>query len=112
MHLGIERLAQVMSPENGVDERVDWAAARVRWGTGFPEDYQAFMAVFGSGSIGHEMDIFPPVPVGTTMVGSMADGTAEARHTWEREGGRAVLDVDPESILSWGGRPVPTCCAG
>ncbi|MFB7380372.1 SMI1/KNR4 family protein [Kitasatospora purpeofusca] len=102
MHLGIERLAQVMSPENGADEQVDWAAARVSWGTTFPRDYQAFMAVFGSGSVSDEMDVFSPAPVGTTMVGSMADGTTDARYAWEVEGGRAALDVDPENILSWG----------
>ncbi|WP_406194679.1 SMI1/KNR4 family protein [Kitasatospora sp. NBC_01560] len=102
MHLGIERLAQVMSPENGADERVDWAAAGTSWGTTFPKDYRAFTAVFGSGSVSDEMDLLAPAPVGSTLVASMADVTADARYACETEGGRAALDVGPDHILAWG----------
>ncbi|WP_145796928.1 SMI1/KNR4 family protein [Kitasatospora atroaurantiaca] len=91
-----------MPPENGADERADWAAARVSWGVTFPEDYRAFMAAYGNGSISDEADILAPAPVGTTLVASMADVTADARHVWEMVGGRDVLDVDPNHILAWG----------
>ncbi|WP_431683420.1 SMI1/KNR4 family protein [Kitasatospora sp. KL5] len=91
-----------MSSEHGAGERADWAAALVSWGVTFPEDYRAFMAVYGSGSISDEADILTPVLVETTLVASMADVTADARHVWEMEGGRAVLDVDPNRILAWG----------
>ncbi|MFC8451288.1 SMI1/KNR4 family protein [Kitasatospora sp. NPDC057223] len=102
MHLGIERLSQILSPENGADERVDWAAARVSWGADFPEDYRAFMAVFGSGSVSDEMDILAPAPVGSSLVASMAEVTADARHAWAMEGRLSDLDVDPDHILPWG----------
>ncbi|MFD4908803.1 hypothetical protein [Kitasatospora purpeofusca] len=67
-----------MSPEHGADERVDWAAARASRGVDFPEDYRAFMALYGSGSISDEAEILAPALVGTTLVSSMADTTADA----------------------------------
>ncbi|MFB8200473.1 SMI1/KNR4 family protein [Kitasatospora purpeofusca] len=107
MHPGIERLSKVMSPEHGADEQVDWAAARARWGVAFPEDYRAFMAVYGSGSISDEADILAPAPVGTILVASMAEETADARRLWQAEGGPAALDVDPNHILAWGATSGP-----
>lgn len=102
MHAGIEELTQVMSPQHGADERVDWAAARVSWGVAFPEDYRAFMAVYGSGAIGDEVEVLAPAPVATALVASMEGVTGDARAVWQAEGGRAVLDVDPNHILAWG----------
>ncbi|MEK2494047.1 SMI1/KNR4 family protein [Kitasatospora purpeofusca] len=107
MHPGIGRLGKATSPEHGADERVDRAAARARWGVDFPTDYRAFMAVYGGGSISDEAVVLAPAPVGTTLVASMADTTADARHLWVTEGGRAVLDVDPEHILAWGATSGP-----
>ncbi|GAA2753008.1 SMI1/KNR4 family protein [Kitasatospora cinereorecta] len=107
MHAGIERLTRVMSPQYGVDERVDWAAARAGWGVAFPEDYRAFMAVYGCGSISDEIDVFAPAPVGTTSVASMEGATRDARALWQDEGGRFVLDVDPDHILAWGATSGP-----
>ncbi|MFB7382527.1 SMI1/KNR4 family protein [Kitasatospora purpeofusca] len=107
MHPGIETLSKVMSPEHGADEQVDWVAARARWGVAFPEDYRAFMAVYGSGSISDEADILAPAPVGTTLVASMAEETADARRLWQAEGGPAALDVDPNHILAWGATSGP-----
>ncbi|MFB8242070.1 SMI1/KNR4 family protein [Kitasatospora purpeofusca] len=107
MHPDIERLGKVMSPKHGADERVDWAAARASWGVDFPEDYRAFMALCGSGSISDEAEILAPAPVGTTLVSSMADTTADARHLWRMEGGRSVLDVESNHILAWGGTSGP-----
>ncbi|MER7846177.1 SMI1/KNR4 family protein [Kitasatospora sp. NPDC096077] len=101
MHAGIEGLTQAMSPEYGADERVAWAVAKASWGVTFPEDYRAFMAVYGSGSISDEVDVLAPAPVGT-VVASMEGVTRDARAAWAFEGGKAVLDVDPSHILAWG----------
>ncbi|MBD0695106.1 hypothetical protein BG452_03640 [Streptomyces sp. CBMA123] len=102
MHPGVEELTRIMSPEHGADERVDWAAAQVDWGVTFPEDYRAFMAVYGSGSISDEAEILAPAPVGTTLAASMADVTRDARASRQIEGGREVLDIDPNDIPAWG----------
>ncbi|MEV7595792.1 SMI1/KNR4 family protein [Kitasatospora sp. NPDC089797] len=102
MHAGIEELTQVMSRQHGADEQVDWAAARVDWGIGFPEDFRAFMAVYGSGAISDEVEVLAPAPVATALAASMEGVTGNARHAWQAEGGRAVLDVNPNHILAWG----------
>jgi hypothetical protein len=102
VHAGIEGLKQIMSSRYGADERVDWAAAQAGRGAVFPEDYRAFMAVYGSGSISDEVEVLAPVPVATALVASMEDVTGDARATWQAEGGRVVLDVDPNHLLAWG----------
>jgi hypothetical protein len=51
---------------------IDWQAAQARWGTGFPQDYMAFMSVYGVGSITSEeaigqIEILGPFPSGSHL---------------------------------------------
>ncbi|MDK0524718.1 SMI1/KNR4 family protein [Streptomyces sp. ML-6] len=101
---GTAALEQVVPTAPGVDERIDWSEVEGIWGTRFPADYVAFMKTYGAGRLSRDIGILLPVP----RPDAWSDGsglrqeTANARGTWEMRGGRAALDVDPESILAWG----------
>ncbi|MER5214350.1 SMI1/KNR4 family protein [Streptomyces sp. NPDC002838] len=101
---GTAALAQVVPTTHGVDERIGWSELEEIWGTRFPADYVAFMKVYGAGELSEAIGILLPVP----RPDAYSDGsglrneTANARGTWEMCGGRAALDVDPDSILAWG----------
>lgn len=97
-------LSRVVPTAGGVDERIDWSEVEEIWGTRFPADYVAFMKVYGAGQLSGEVGILLPVPrpdVYRDWDGLHSE-TANARGTWEMLGGRAALDVDPDSILAWG----------
>ncbi|MFE7616185.1 SMI1/KNR4 family protein [Streptomyces sp. NPDC057496] len=101
---GTTALEQVVPTTPGVDERIDWSEVEGIWGTRFPADYVAFMKTYGAGRLSRDIGILLPVP----RPDAYSDGsglrqeTANARGTWEMCGGRAALDVDPDSILAWG----------
>ncbi|MGW3829156.1 SMI1/KNR4 family protein [Streptomyces sp. NPDC005071] len=101
---GVAALAQVVSTTHGVDERIDWSELEEIWGTRFPADYVAFMEVYGAGELTEAIGILLPVPRPDAYSdgSGLKDETANARGTWEMCGGRAALDVDPDSILAWG----------
>ncbi len=108
---GIEALRQLLPPPSGAGEKIDWQAAEARWGTAFPRDYMAFMAVYGVGDLGTEEDpdqvgVLSPFPTGGYEFSpqDFEDETGNARLTWEEEGpDQDDLDLDPEHILAWGG---------
>ncbi|MFJ3792666.1 SMI1/KNR4 family protein [Kitasatospora sp. NPDC090091] len=96
---------QVMSAENGCGEEIDWPTVEAELGRRLPADYKAFMAVYGGGGIDAEASILVPTApgeVGFADPGTIPVETANVRYVWEREGGRAVLDVDPLDLLAWG----------
>ncbi|MEV7816113.1 SMI1/KNR4 family protein [Streptomyces flaveolus] len=106
---GIAALRQVLPPDLGADEHIDWQAAEARWGTRFPRDYMAFMSVYGVGSIGSqhsigEVGIDAPLPTESPLWphGDLQEETENARATWEDLGGQEGLDIEPEHILAWG----------
>ena len=103
-------MRQVLPPDLGVDEHVDWQAAEARWRTRFPRDYMAFLSVYGVGSIGSqnaigEIGILAPLPTESALWphGDLEEETENARLAWEMEGAdQDELDIDPEHILAWG----------
>jgi hypothetical protein len=101
---GIAALAQVLPPDHGADEQIDWGAAGARWNTGFPRDYVAFMSLYGAGSIEGEASILMPLPKEYIQwdPGTFAEETENVKYTWEMEDGQAGLDIDPDDILAWG----------
>ncbi|WP_405015818.1 SMI1/KNR4 family protein [Kitasatospora sp. NBC_00070] len=103
-HPGTAALVQIMSPEFGSDEQVDWTAAEAAWSTRFPSDYRAFMSCYGGGTIAGEVDVLLPLPKEGIQwdPGSFEGETGNARSTWEMVGGQAGLDLDPVDILAWG----------
>jgi hypothetical protein len=102
--VGAAALAQVLPPDLGTDEQINWAAAEARWGTRFPRDYMAFMSVYGGGSIGEEIGILMPLPKEYVQwdPGTFQEETANARLTWEMLGGQESLEIVPDDILAWG----------
>ncbi|WP_105972410.1 SMI1/KNR4 family protein [Streptomyces geranii] len=106
---GIEALRQLLPPPPGAGEDIDWAAAEARWGTRFPRDYMAFMAVYGVGEISSEqigeIGILGPFPTGAYehSPDDFESETGNATLTWEEEGAdQEDLDLDVEDILAWG----------
>ncbi|MFJ2897369.1 SMI1/KNR4 family protein [Streptomyces sp. NPDC087218] len=101
---GTAALERIVPTAQGVDEGIDWSEAEGIWGTRFPADYVTFMKTYGAGRLSRDIGILLPVP----RPDAYSDGaglrqeTANARGTWEMCGGRAALDVDPDSILAWG----------
>ncbi|GGZ60962.1 hypothetical protein GCM10010387_63300 [Streptomyces inusitatus] len=100
-HSPIAALMAVMSPHDGVDERIDWAAAGAEWGvSSFPADYRAFMAAYGSGGIDDAFSVL--APGGSKEHGGMAEETGTLRLTWEREGGPAGVEATADRAVAWG----------
>ncbi|GAA4557374.1 SMI1/KNR4 family protein [Planotetraspora kaengkrachanensis] len=99
----IAALAEIVPPDLGADEKIDWPAAQARWGTRFPHDYMTFMSVYGAGSFG-EVGVLMPLPKEYIQwdPGTFEEETENARDTWEMLGGQEGLDIDPDHILAWG----------
>ncbi|MFE7572126.1 SMI1/KNR4 family protein [Streptomyces sp. NPDC057539] len=100
---GIAALAQILPPDLGADEEIDWLAAEARWGTRFPRDYMAFMSVYGAGSF-DGVGILMPLPKEYIQwdPGTFEQETENARDTWEMLNGQEGLEIDPDHILAWG----------
>lgn len=99
----ITALAEILPPDLGADEEIDWAAAQERWGTRLPSDYMAFMSVWGAGSFA-EVAVLMPLPKEYIQwdPGTFEEETENARHTSQMLGGQEGLDIDPDHILAWG----------
>ncbi|RSN99578.1 hypothetical protein DMH26_18015 [Streptomyces sp. WAC 05379] len=92
-----------MSAEHGADEQVDWRTAEEALGIVLPNDYKAFMSVYGAGDIG-ELGILGPLPVAFLKwdPGNILDNTSAFRDLWEREDGVPGIAADSSSVLPWG----------
>ncbi|CAM3911786.1 SMI1/KNR4 family protein [Kibdelosporangium persicum] len=97
----IDALLRVMPNDHGADERVDWAAAEARLGTSLPDDYRAFMAVYGGGAIDN-LIILPPLPTDNSWSGSISEHTKQLRDLWDTEGGVPGVPPGANQVLSWG----------
>ncbi len=100
----ITSLAKILPADLGTDEEIDWSAAEERWGTRFPQDYMAFMSVYGAGLALDEVVILMPLPKEYIQwdPGTFEEETENARGTWEMLDGQEGLDVNPDHILAWG----------
>ncbi|WP_424212039.1 SMI1/KNR4 family protein [Streptomyces sp. BI20] len=100
----VTALERLVPAVHGADEAVDWERVARVWGTRLPADYVAFMGRWGGGTINGEATVLVPLPTQGLQwdPADMVEETANARARWEGLGGRAALDVDPESILAWG----------
>ncbi|MGP8304491.1 SMI1/KNR4 family protein [Streptomyces inhibens] len=96
-----EALLRIMPNDYGADERVDWAAAEAQLGTSLPEDYRAFMAVYGGGSI-DELGILSPIPTGDGWQTSISDLTTGLRNLWDTDGGVPGIALGADRVLPWG----------
>ncbi|WP_280409216.1 SMI1/KNR4 family protein [Nocardia brasiliensis] len=107
--MGTVALTKILPPDLGADEQIDWSAAQTRWGTRFPNDYMAFMSVYGGGELVTAdgfggLVILMPLPKASRFLNDQTFGeeTENARDTWEMVGGQEGLDIDPQDILAWG----------
>ncbi|MFE7633517.1 MULTISPECIES: hypothetical protein [Kitasatospora] len=102
----VAALKAVMSPHDGADEQVDWAAVGQAWGVRFPADYVAFMATYGAGGIDEAFGVLAPeastAPPEGPGFGSAAGETAILRSLWSTEGGPAGVEAGPDSVIAWG----------
>ncbi|MEU1711064.1 SMI1/KNR4 family protein [Streptomyces sp. NPDC005706] len=100
----ITSLVEILPPDLGADEEVDWSAAKARWGTRFPHDFMDFMSLYGAGSLLDEVGILLPLPKEYIQwdPGTFEEETENARSTWEMLDGQAGLEIDPDHILAWG----------
>ncbi|MGQ5262661.1 SMI1/KNR4 family protein [Micromonospora sp. ZYX-F-536] len=99
----LDELVRIMPPTHGADEEVDWDAAEAQLNVRLPADYRAFMAVYGGGSIGGELNILLPLPVDSVWSGgTIAGETPNLRYQWEAEGGVAGIDRGADAVLAWG----------
>ncbi|WP_418961152.1 SMI1/KNR4 family protein [Streptomyces tritici] len=101
--MDIAALAEILPPDLGADEEIDWKAAEARWGTRFPQDYMAFMSLWGAGSF-EGVSVLMPLPKEYIQwdPGTFEEETENARYTWEMLEGQEGLDIDPAHILAWG----------
>ncbi|MFF8960257.1 SMI1/KNR4 family protein [Streptomyces sp. NPDC014894] len=102
----LSALMAVMSPRDGADDRVDWAAAREEWGVSFPSDYIAFMAAYGSGGIDDAFSVLAPALAEDSPWNAEYDGmaaeTRNLRFTWRRERPPEGVAADPDRLIAWG----------
>ncbi|MFE7593787.1 hypothetical protein ACFU6K_30730 [Kitasatospora sp. NPDC057512] len=102
----VAALKAVMSPHDGADERVDWAAVGQAWGVRFPADYMAFMATYGAGGIDEAFSVLAPEastePPEGSGFGSAAGETGIMRSIWSTEGGPTGVEAGPDSVIAWG----------
>ncbi|OKK11922.1 hypothetical protein AMK16_32700 [Streptomyces sp. CB00455] len=91
-----------MPSTDGQDEEVDWDAMARLWGTTFPADYVAFMAVYGAGSISESCAVLRPKPAFAGHESDVEEETANARDGWP-DAGSAELTRDAKwPVIAWG----------
>lgn len=96
----VDALLRIMPNDYGADEHVDWAAAEAHLGTSLPGDYQAFMAVYGGGSI-DDLGIHSPLPSGN-WAGAISGHIEGLRELWAMDGGVPGAQLGAERVLPWG----------
>ena len=99
----LKPLLSIVSAEHGADEQVDWAVAEEALRIGLPNDYKAFMSVYGAGDIG-DLGILGPLPVDYVQwdPGNIVDSVPPFRELWDREGGVPGIEADGSAVLPWG----------
>ncbi|NUS88023.1 MAG: SMI1/KNR4 family protein [Streptomyces sp.] len=58
----LRRLGELMDPQTGAGDTVDWTAVEERLGTALPEDFRRFLARYGAGTIDGMLIVLSPDP--------------------------------------------------
>jgi hypothetical protein len=95
---------ELVSPEFGKDERIDWRQVEAAWGIDFPADYKEFMKHYGTGAFNNSLFVIdsPAVdPAGAEQANRhLKEGLA-----WLKEhGGPAPYEAYPvrPGLVRWG----------
>ncbi|MFD0279517.1 hypothetical protein ACFVHB_37275 [Kitasatospora sp. NPDC127111] len=96
---GIRCLQTLVAPPASGGNATDWSRMTAEYDHGFPDDYRAFMQVYGEGTFDDFLYVDAPVSeVYTNPPFPMKEGTDTACFTAEEE------DFDePELLIAWGG---------
>ncbi|GAA2789617.1 hypothetical protein GCM10010441_13450 [Kitasatospora paracochleata] len=95
----IRGLRALVAPPIGGGNAIDWSHMTVEYDHGFPDDYQAFMQVYGEGTFDNFLYVNPPVSeVYPDPSSAVSGSTATARYTGEEE-----EFGEPELLIAWGG---------
>jgi hypothetical protein len=95
----LRRLMSVVAPPAHGGNTVDWEGLTADYPHNFPDDYRAFMRVYGQGMFDNFLCVEPPTQevylqdLGATIRGR----TADAQYTGEEE----EYD-EPEQLIGWG----------
>ncbi|MFF4342244.1 hypothetical protein ACFY00_20220 [Kitasatospora sp. NPDC001540] len=95
----VRGLRPLVAPPAGGGNAIDWSRTTAEYGHGFPDDYRAFMQVYGEGTFDGFLYVTPPVSeVYPNPPFPVREETDTACHTAEEE------DFDePDLLIAWGG---------
>lgn len=95
----VRGLRPLVAPPASGGNAIDWPQMADEYGHGFPDDYQAFMQVYGEGTFDDFLYIDPPISEVYPDPSSAVRGSTDtARFTAEEE------DFDePDLLIAWGG---------
>lgn len=65
MSAALDDLQRYMPPTGHVPDNISWDLVEARWGVMFPEDYKAFLDIYGPGTIANSLSISAPSPDGS-----------------------------------------------
>ncbi len=95
----LRTLASLVLPPAGGGNVVDWDRMTADYGHGFPDDFKAFMGVYGEGCFDDFLGVFPPIEdaypgdASATVRGVTADAQLTAEHEEYEE---------PDLLIGWG----------
>ncbi|MEV5944822.1 SMI1/KNR4 family protein [Streptomyces sp. NPDC051994] len=98
----IAEIVGLMPPHDGAGYVADWMSMERAWGLSFPNDFKAFVAAYGDGSMENYLAVLVPEEAGGEPAGDVADTTDDARATWEETGPPPGSSDSPEQLVAWG----------
>jgi len=105
MDVSIERLVNALPHGGSPGESVDWDVVGQTWGGSFPEDFRAFMEVYGRGTIDNVLAIATPLDGSPTPGVLRCRDLTPTRPTECRVGGNVVTYPAwpaPGGLVGWG----------
>ncbi|MFI6054703.1 SMI1/KNR4 family protein [Streptomyces violascens] len=99
----IMEVVDLMPPHDGAGAVADWLSLERAWGLSFPNDFKAFVAAYGDGSIENYLAVLMPEEAEGEPVGAMADTTDDARAAWEQTGPPRGSSASAEQLVAWAG---------
>ncbi|MFI9787151.1 hypothetical protein ACIHEI_27145 [Kitasatospora sp. NPDC051984] len=95
----IRRLRTLVAPPTGGGTTIDWSCVAAEYDHGFPDDYRAFMQIYGEGMFDDFLHVDAPVAeVYPNPPFPVKEGTGTACLIAEEE----YFD-EPEFLIAWGG---------
>ncbi|MET9083525.1 SMI1/KNR4 family protein [Streptomyces sp. NPDC004237] len=102
-HGAVERLREIMSPPSHGDI-VDWDAVHAQCGLHFPQDYRAFVSVYGGGTLDDYLGISTP-PTGDSFYGDLLDDLGSPTGEGSEHPYPYPPYPGPEKLIRWASDP-------